>query len=378
MSSQREGNVPSGERRTVAFLPSVSGGLGHVTRTLRLAQALERADPSLQIIYVLGELNLRRFTEEAVRQTGYPVRILPNPNQEQREVAIRSAMSDVDVVIEDTERRMVAYRRLLPRLKVWVSIPMLPLWDELFMDWPYLEQADHILYTYPSVMPLPPELRMFGEKVTETGPLLDEQSLPDRVEARRRVGLGDGERLITYAPRGFPFGEEFGRRVLDGVLGAFAALRQREPGLRLVLTAVPDIPAARTADWPPLNEIEGVTVEGIIAAEKVRDYLAAADLVVVEGYSTLVDAAALRTPVLMVPGTIYESWLEGTWLTAHDAGVVVWIEQVTRERMTEAMNDALGPAAPARAERLINLVGLGGCDRAVATVRRLIAERVGP
>ena len=39
----------------VVFIPSVSGGLGHVTRTIKLARAPERADPSLRISYVLAE-----------------------------------------------------------------------------------------------------------------------------------------------------------------------------------------------------------------------------------------------------------------------------------------------------------------------------------
>jgi hypothetical protein len=173
----------------VAFVPSVSGGLGHVTRTLKLARALERADPRLRITYVLDELNLRPINVDAVARTGYPYRIVPNPVRHERDERIRAVLGDVDLVIEDTNRRLIAHRRILPRLKAWISIPMLPIWDELFMDWPLLEQVDHILYPYPPVMPPPDELSPFLSKLTVTGPILDPEEMPDRAEARRRLGF---------------------------------------------------------------------------------------------------------------------------------------------------------------------------------------------
>jgi hypothetical protein len=357
-------------------MPSVSGGLGHITRTVKLARALERADPLLRISYVLFERHLRPFNLEVVERSGYPVRILPDPPRQERDEKVRSILGEADLVIDDTCLWPIPYRRILPRLKAWISIPMLPLWDELFMFWPLLEQVDHILYSYPSVMPVPAELDPFSHKLTITGPILDPDEMPTRAAARGRLGLADRERFITYAPRGFPFGREFGRRVLSGLIGAFRRLRREQPDLRLVLTAVPDPAAIQPPGLPPLQQIDGLVLHGVLSPDVVRDHLAAADLVIVEGTSTLFDAAVARTPVLMVPGTIFETQLEGRWVEDREAGVVVWIDDLTRARMTASLRDALRPeAAGRRAARLAELVGTGGREKAVETVLTVIADR---
>ncbi|MDQ3700514.1 MAG: hypothetical protein M3442_06285, partial [Chloroflexota bacterium] len=111
-------------RRTVnvAMIPSVSGGLGHVTRTVKLARALQQADASLRISYVLDEVALRPLNLEAVERTGFPVHILPNPVRHEREAKIRAVLGETDVVIEDTNRRLIAHRPYLPRLRAWISI----------------------------------------------------------------------------------------------------------------------------------------------------------------------------------------------------------------------------------------------------------------
>jgi hypothetical protein len=359
----------------VVFLPSASGGLGHITRTLKLARVLERADSSLRISYALFERHLRLFNVAVVESSGYPVRILPDPPRQERDGKVRAVLGDADVVIDDTCLYPLPYRRILPRLKTWISIPMLPLWDEVFMFWPLFEQVDHILYAYPSVMPLPEELEVYRHKLTVTGPILDPDELPTRAVARRRLGLTDDERFITYAPRGFPFGREFGRRVLRTLVAGVQRLRREWPELRLVLTAVPDLAAIQPPRLPPLQQIEGLVICGVLPPEQALDYLAAADLVVVEGTSTLFDAAVARTPVLMVPGPIFETQLEGRWVGERDAGVVVEVETLTPGRMAASLRKALQPEQAARrAARLAELVGTGGRDRAVETVLRVIGE----
>lgn len=359
----------------VVMLPSVSGGMGHVTRSLNLARALERADPTLRISYVLDELNIRPINIDAVAQTGYPYRLLPNPVRHERDGCVRDVLGDADVVIDDTNRRIIPYRPLLPRLKTWISVPMPPLWDELFMDWPLLAHVDHILYTYPPIMPPPEELDRFRDKLTVTGPILEDH-MPTRCDARRQLGIDPNETFITYAPRGFPFGPWFGRRVLNGVVGGFIRLRKERPGLCLRLLAVPDPAAVQPRGVPPLTEIEGVEVIGVVSPETARAYTAAADLTVVEATTSLFDAARARTPIIMVPGLIYETWLEGTWVNESDAGVVMRPEEVTHASMLRGMRSALDPiAATARTERLADLVGSGGSDRAAATVLQVIAER---
>jgi UDP-N-acetylglucosamine:LPS N-acetylglucosamine transferase len=377
LNAHKDGSSVPASPVNVAFIPSVSGGLGHVGRTLKLARALERTDPTLQICYVLDELELRPLNVDVVARTGYAYRMLPNPVHHERTEKIRAVLGDIDVVIEDTNRRLIAHRRILPRLRVWISIPMLPIWDELHMDGPLLEHADHILYTYPAVMPPPEELLPFHHKLTVTGPILDPEEMPSRAEARHRLGLDPEAGYVTYAPRGFPFGAWFGRRVLNGVVGGVMRLRRQRPGLHLVLTAVPDVAAVQPPRLPPLDQIDGVEVVGTVSPETARDYVAAANAVVLEGTSTLFDAALARTPVVMVPGLIHETALEGTWVNEGGAGIVLRPEHVTHRTMAWALGAALDPVeGRERSERLFTFVGTGGRDLAVSTILRVIAERV--
>jgi glycosyltransferase involved in cell wall biosynthesis len=342
----------------------------------KLARALEKADPSVELCFVLSERRLRRVNVDAVKSHGYPVRMLPDPVRDERDDVVHSVLGDIDVVIEDTERRLLAYRRILPRLKAWISIPMLPLWDELFMDGPRLEHADHILFTYPEVMPLPTELERFRDKLTVTGPFSEPGNATARKRARRRLRLAPLQPLVTYAPRGFPFGRAFGERVLNGVVGGYLRLRQHRPDARLVLTGVSDVRAIQPRRLPQLGAIAGVEVKGMIAPDHVADYLTAADVVVLEGTSTLFDAASAGTPVIMVPGPIYETLAEAAWLEEEQAGLAVRSENATRANMARLMAAIIDDpeAAAARSARLRAIVGSGGQVKAAEAILRVVDQ----
>jgi UDP-N-acetylglucosamine:LPS N-acetylglucosamine transferase len=125
-----------------------------------------------------------------------------------------------------------------------------------------------------------------------------------------------------------------------------------------------------------LAAIDGVTILGMVAPKLVATHLAAADIVVVEGTSTLFDAAHAGTPVLMVPGPIYETSLEGDWVAAHDAGLIVRSEDVTRAAVARRMFEILDAPAEAtrRAGRLHDLVGTRGLDAATQAVLQTIGR----
>ena len=347
-----------------------------MTRLARLARALKRADHSVDLCFVLSERRLRPINIAAVKSHGYPVRMLPDPIRHERDEVVRAVLGDVDIVIEDTERRLIAYRPILPRLQAWISVPMLPLWDELFMDGPLLEHVDHILYTYPMTMPVPAELERFREKLTVTGPFGEARHPSARKRARRRFGLDRDEPLLTYAPRGFPFGREFGERVLKAVVGGFIRLRRHRPRARLVLTGVPDVRAIQPRGMRRVEKVDGVEIKGMIAPNDVGEYLAAADIVVLEGTSTLFDAASAGTPVIMVPGPIHETLAEAAWLEEQEAGLVVRSEDATPTRIARSMREILDEpdAAAARSARLREIVGDGGELKAVETVFRVAAR----
>jgi UDP-N-acetylglucosamine:LPS N-acetylglucosamine transferase len=88
----------------------------------------------------------------------------------------------------------------------------------------------------------------------------------------------------------------------------------------------------------------------------------------------LFDAGLAGTPIIMVPGPIYETSLEGRWVAERDAGIVIPAEDLTRRSMHRRMTEILDSpdAAAARSDRLRDLVGSGGLDLAVQAVLRVI------
>jgi glycosyltransferase involved in cell wall biosynthesis len=362
----------------IVFIPSVSGGLGHVTRTLRLAQELEHRRPALRLEYVLDQDRLRESNLPFVKSTGYPVRVLPSRTRYTRDIVVRALLGDADLIVEDTTPYLIPYRQLLKA--AWVSVEMFPLEDELFMNWPMLRQSDCVLWTYPAALGLPKELEMLGDKVRVTGPILGSRELPSREQGRRLLGFRDDERIITYSPRAMPFGRDFGERLLSGLVNGFIALRQQRPELRLILTGVCDRSELRFPDMPPLEQLdqaEGIDVRGVLSPKEIRALLAGADIVVAEGTTTTFEAIAAATPVLMVPGPIYETWLIGTRLYEADAIEIEWIEQVTPTTMRSHLDKILNDSSRTqeRLRRAREFLGPEGTHQAADEILRILDAR---
>jgi len=97
--------------------------------------------------------------------------------------------------------------------------------------------------------------------------------------------------------------------------------------------------------------------------------------VIAEGTSTMHEGAALRTPLVLVPGPIKETWLLGTRLGAEKAAWVRWIETVTPETLAETFTEILTNEAEraARTERACALVtGGGGVEAAARHVLEVV------
>ena len=92
-----------------------------------------------------------------------------------------------------------------------------------------------------------------------------------------------------------------------------------------------------------------VTVEGIVPHVEMLRYIRAADIAVTEGSNMTHEAAALGTPIMMIPGTIYETWLLGTRLCEHAAARIEWIERVTPESIAGHFRAILDEPARRRA-----------------------------
>ena len=266
----------------------------------------EELDPTVHIEYVLDADRLRPFNIDATMRMGYRPRLLPSRTSESRGPIVRACFSDADVIVDDVARYLLPLRHHVPRA-AWVSIAMHPVGDELFMDWPLMAHMDGIIWAYPPAVGLPPELDIVADKVVQTGPFLDLDGVPEKAAARARLGFADDEQIVVYAPRGFPFGEEFGQPMLAGLFSAVEGLRgARFPKLRLVLLAVDDPAQLRRVGGMPAELPGWVTVLGVVTPPEALVFAQAADILIGEGTSTIHEGAALRTPLVVVPGPIQE------------------------------------------------------------------------
>jgi hypothetical protein len=163
----------------VVMIPSVSAGIGHISRTAALARALRRLDPTVQVEYLLDEDQLRPFNLEATLKLGLRPRLLPRLTRENRNAVVRACLGDADVIVDDAARYLFPCRRVVPQA-AWVSILMHPVGDELFGDWPLLAQMDALIWPYAPLVELPRELEPFEDKLLRTGPFLETDEMPDK------------------------------------------------------------------------------------------------------------------------------------------------------------------------------------------------------
>ena len=357
----------------VVMAPSVSGGIGHISRTATLARALRRLNSEIAVDFVLDAERLRPFNIDAAMRMGYRPRLLPVRTPESRGPIVRACFGDADVIVDDVARYLLPLRHHVPHA-AWISIAMHPIGDELFMDWPLMAQMDAIIWAYPPAVGLPAELEIVADKVVQTGPFLDLGEVPERDAARAQLGLDPAEPVVVYAPRGFPFGKEFGHRMLAAVYGAVQTSRQAGyPNLKLILLAVSDPAELRNVDGLPNSLPPWVSVLGIQTQSDTLCYQRAADVLVAEGTSTIHEGAALGTPLLVVPGPIREILLLAEAMKRRDAGHVFKIKQVCAEAMADAMAIALGKPERrfAMTERAAAMVAGGGGVEAAA---RLVIE----
>ena len=361
----------------VVMVPSVAGGIGHISRTATLARALKRLDPTVHIEYVLDAERLRPFNIDAAMRMGYRPRLLPTRNPESRGPIVRACFSDADVIVDDVARYLLPLRHHVPQA-AWVSIAMHPVGDELFMDWPLMAQMDALIWAYPPAVGLPPELDIVAEKVMQTGPFLDLDIVPERAAARARLGFADDEQIVVYAPRGFPFGEEFGQTMLAGLFSAVEGLRgARFPKLRLVLLAVDDPAQLRRVGGVPAELPGWVTVLGVVTPPEALVFEQAADILIGEGTSTIHEGAALRTPLVVVPGPIQEILRLAKALKDRQAAHVLAIGEVTAATLADAFDTILGQ--PGRRDAMTGrahaLVTGGGGVMAAARLVLDVASR---
>jgi hypothetical protein len=316
----------------VVMIPSVSGGIGHLSRCAALARAMRRRNPAVQVECVLDTRRLRRFNIDAAVEFGFRPRLLPELTRQNRESAMLDCFGDADVIVDDACRYLLPWRRVVPQA-AWVSILMHPVGDEIFVDWPWLAQMDALIWPYAPLVGLPAELAMFQDRILRTGPFLETENVPDKAECRRRLGLPVAAPVVLYAPRGFPFGKRFGHAVLASLFQAAAALRATaQPELSLTLLAVRDPEELRGVPGVPDPLPSWVRVAGVVPAAEALQHTRAADILLGEGTSTMHEGAALRTPLVLVPGPIQEASVLAQRLGEQGAAAVFGVPQAAGSR----------------------------------------------
>jgi hypothetical protein len=361
----------------VIMLPCVEGGIGHISRTATLARALRRIDPSVEIEFVLDTVRMRPLNIEMTIQMGYQPRLLPPITRENRDAVTKACFGDADVIVDDTARYLLPLRACVPHA-AWVSIPIPPVGDELFGDWPFMMQMDAIIWAYAPLVALPPELLLVEDKIVKTGPFLDLEAVPDKTEARARLGLS-GRPTVLYSVRNFPFGRDFASRVLRGLYGAVEQLRQgAHPELELHLMAVRDEDELRSVLGLEDGFPDWLHCRGVIPQADALLHIQATDILIGEGTSTMHEGAALGTPLVLVPGPISETLLLAEALGRHRAAHSFLPDAIEADGLAEAFcsileEPAKTAAMAARARSLVT--GSGGVEAAARLILEIGAQR---
>ena len=99
----------------IFMVPSVAGGIGHISRTITLARALTRLDAEVRIEFVLDAERLRPFNIDAVMRMGYRPRLLPKRLPDSRAALVRACFDDADVIVDDVSRYLLPLRHHVPQ-----------------------------------------------------------------------------------------------------------------------------------------------------------------------------------------------------------------------------------------------------------------------
>ena len=218
-----------------------------------------------------------------------------------------------------------------------------------------------------------PLLREAGIDATFVGhPLLDHAAaLPDRAEARRRLGFTDDARVMALFPGSRA--QEIEKH-LDTFVAAGRLLEARVPGLQIIVSVAPGmtIDPAR-CPWPQV-------------AQRPYDVLRAADAALCKSGTTTLEAALAECPLVIGYRTnaitmflarrlVKVPWAGLVNIVAQRMIVPEFIQEfMTAEALAGAMAPLLDPASAARATMLGDLrtvrasLGTNGAARRVASL----------
>lgn len=161
------------------------------------------------------------------------------------------------------------------------------------------------------------------------------EDLADKDKVRAKLGYAEEPLVICSIG-----GTAVGRELLELCGRAFAIVKDKIPGLRMILVCGPRL-SPQSLSVPAGVEVRGYT-------PRLYEHFAASDLAVVQaGGTTTLELTALRRPFLYFP---LESHFEQMKLIAdrlarHQAGIKLLYSQTTPERLGEAILANIGKKA---------------------------------
>jgi UDP:flavonoid glycosyltransferase YjiC (YdhE family) len=406
--------------RKVLFI-SGSGGLGHVTRDLAIARALREAvagveirwlaaPPASDVIEEAGEELLpqaKNWADETVigadmsrREAGRGRRFRLNvldwfwaakPQHRQNVGVFRDVIADrpFDLVIGDETYEIIMAIRAR---RVRVSVPFVMIYDFIGVDPMTRNPLEHIgayvvnrrwAYGYrrafdapvttcfigeaedipdrPFGLGLPNRRRWAEERCHILGYVLpfDLASCRDKAVMRRKLGYGE-EPLVVCAVGGWGVGKE----LLDLCVESYPLVKERVPGLRMVLVGGPRL------EFRAPSEETGLEIRGYVPS--LFEHFAASDLVVTQGGGTsTLELTALRRPFLYFPleGHFEQQFHVAKRLERHGAGVRMRFSTTTASDLAEKIVEHIGEEVTYRA------IPVQGAERLSEIVGRLLGTR---
>ncbi len=278
-------------------------GLGHLNRTLLLADALRAAEPAAEIRFLVESP-----AHGLVRQAGYPVLKLPDPmhpaarqtlegRRAELEADLLEAVLDswrpdgllLDFVVDPVLFRLVKRRGL--RLLLVMRKLRAGALRELAAD-PAADLVDAFILPHDPEELAPDELPVhLRPRCHFTGPLVRRLRVERAPAVRRRIAP-DAEQLVVVSlgGGGWPGAAD----LAEAAYRALERLVARRPGLEAVIVHGPLYPRPLPADAPGLRALR--------FERELPELMLAADAVVCSaGYNSVQELVATGTPGILVP-----------------------------------------------------------------------------
>lgn len=284
------------EAKRILFHAINHVGLGHINRSIAVAQWLKAGIPNLQVLFLI------EGGEDFIEPTGFPWIFVPGqPTESENCEQITSNVLNVfrpDLAIIETRLREQIHR---PIRDAGVKEVLMGNVGDLLRSQlrENLEMMNEVslflvLQRQEEVQPSDQALiSCYTGRKVYAGPLVRQKNLVSHENLRRKLGLTREHKVIlaTFGGGGW----DITRILLASLLAAKEQILAHEPGSRLVVITGPHF----NSDLPPVDDF-------VCYASRfepfITDYLNIASAVVcMAGYSTVNEVAASGIPAICVP-----------------------------------------------------------------------------